>query len=71
MPTQYEDADVKCPFFRRQTTVSITCEGLTEDSVIRLCFTSGKAKDLQARIFCEKRYKNCEIYTMLEKKYEE
>lgn len=71
MPTTYKDVEVKCPFFKEHTKKGITCEGLTEDSIIKLCFLSTESKDLQARVFCNTKYQNCEIYRMLEKKYEE
>lgn len=71
MPYHYEDVDVKCPFFRRQTVVSISCEGLTDEMGIKLCFQNAKAKDIHAVTFCNAKYKYCEIYEMLEKKYEE
>lgn len=71
MATTYKDVDIKCPFYKEQAARSISCEGLTDDSIIKLWFTSPKSKCLHMDIFCSKRYKNCEIYTMLEKKYEE
>jgi hypothetical protein len=71
MPVQYEDVDVLCPFFKRQTVVSISCEGLTDDMGIKLCFQNAKAKDIHAEVFCNCKYKNCEIYGMVEKKYDE
>lgn len=71
MPTTYKDVDVKCPFFKELTKKAISCEGLTDDSTIKLCFAAPKSKDLQLEVFCNKKYKYCEIYTMLEKKYEE
>lgn len=71
MSTTYKDVEIKCPFFKEQNPKNISCEGLVDDSIIKLCFVSPKAKDTQTRIFCEKSYKNCEIYRILEKKYEE
>ena len=71
MATTYKDVDIKCPFFRGQTNNGISCEGLVDHSIVKLCFNSPKDKDAQTKIFCEKHYKNCEIYTILEKKYEE
>lgn len=71
MPYQYKDVDVKCPFFKRQTNVGISCEGLTDEMFIRLCFQTAKAKDTQMEVFCDNHYRKCEIYEILEKKYEE
>lgn len=70
MPEIYEGC-IQCPFFKRIAEQSITCEGITDVCVIRLIFKSKKEKTLHRRIFCDKNYKNCEIYTILEKKYEE
>ena len=71
MATTYKDVDILCPFFKELSKRSISCEGLTDDSILKLWFSSPKSKDLHVEVFCERRYKNCEIYTMLEKKYEE
>ncbi len=71
MPAQYKDVYVKCPFYKRQTAVGISCEGLTDDMVIRLQFTTSKEKEKQMQCFCESRYNNCEIYRVVEKKYDE
>ena len=70
MPLIY-DEDIQCPFFKRIAEQSITCEGITDVCVLRLIFTSKKEKRNHRRIFCCDKYKNCEIYTMLEAKYEE
>lgn len=71
MSTSYRDALIKCPFYKESAKKSISCEGLTEDSIIKLLFNSPKKMVMHCRIFCEHRYKACEIYNMLEKKYEE
>lgn len=71
MSTTYKDVDVLCPFFREQKVQGISCEGLTEDSILKLCFNSPNSKCLHMKVFCQRKYKNCEIYEMLEKKYEE
>ena len=71
MATTYKDVDVICPFFREQAAKYISCEGLTEDSIIKLWFRVQKSKELHSDVFCEGKYKNCEIYRMLEAKYEE
>lgn len=71
MATTYKDSDVKCPFFREQTKRSISCEGIIDESILKLWFEDKKTKDRHSEIFCCNRYCNCEIYSMLEKKYEE
>lgn len=71
MPTTYKDVDIKCPFFKELAARSISCEGLTDDSIIKLWFNSPKSKDLHVEVFCQNKYKNCELYRMLVEKYEE
>ena len=71
MPRTYHEALIICPFYRSMAQKSITCEGITDDCVLKLLFTSPDKRDLHRQIFCECKYKNCEIYTMLENKYEE
>lgn len=71
MSTTYQDVDVLCPFFRELSKRGISCEGLTDDSIIKQWFNSPKGKELHTDVFCKKKYTNCEIYRMLEKKYEE
>lgn len=50
---------------------SIGCEGITDDCFNRIVFKSEELRKSHQQIFCEKKYKNCEIYRMLEAKYEE
>lgn len=71
MATTYKDVEVQCPFFKELTKKGISCEGLTDDSIIKLWFNSPKSKELHSEVFCQKKYKNCEIYRMLEAKYED
>ena len=70
MPNQYKDVYVQCPFYKRQTSVGISCEGLTDDMVISLHFSTSENKKKQMQCFCENRYNNCEIYRIVEKKYD-
>lgn len=71
MPRTYNEGLVQCPFFQSAATKSITCEGITEECILKLIFTSVDARDLHRTIFCDARYRNCEVYQMLEQKYEE
>lgn len=71
MATTFKDVDIQCPFFKELTNKGISCEGLTDESIIKLWFNSPKAKELHTEIFCQKKYQNCEIYKMLEAKYED
>ena len=71
MPRTYNEGLIKCPFYKTIATQSISCEGITEDCTIKLLFISPERRDLHRKIFCEHKYQNCEICTMLEKKYED
>ena len=71
MPRTYNEGLILCPFYQSMTQKCISCEGITDDCTIKLLFTSPEKLNQQRKIFCENKYKNCEIYTILEKKYEE
>ena len=70
MPRTYNESTVVCPFFRTTATSSISCEGITDDCTVKLQFCNGKKRDAHRKIYCERNYKYCEIYRVLEKKYE-
>lgn len=67
----FDERKIKCPFFQTSAKQSISCEGITEDSIIKLIFTTQKRMKLHRQVFCGNRYQNCEIYSMLEEAYEE
>lgn len=60
-----------CPFFRHHAPTQIGCEGITEHCVINIVFDSKAARDQQEKIFCEDRFKWCEIYRAIAEKYED
>lgn len=62
---------IKCPFFRGHEPLVIGCEGITDDSAIRLIFQDKAGRDMQEDIFCKNRFCFCEIYQAIYKKYEE
>ena len=67
----YGDATVLCPFYKASDSKRISCEGVTEGSVIILSYASKEKKNKQKMIFCDRKYQNCEVYRMLEDKYAE
>lgn len=71
MPRTYNEGDIQCPFYQAMATKSITCEGITEECITKLIFKSPEIRDGHRKIFCDAKYQNCEIYIMLEKKYED
>jgi hypothetical protein len=71
MPTMYDDVNAVCPFFRSSGKRKISCEGITDGCITSLEFNSGRKRDLHRKVFCNKKWQNCEIARMLEEKYEE
>ena len=69
--TDYRSVNVVCPFYRRETELKITCEGITDDCLVSVQFFTKKKKDQHQRIFCNKNYPCCEVCQMLMSKYEE
>ena len=70
MPTMYDDVNAKCPYYRTSGKRRITCEGITDMCVNIIEFNAKEYRNMHRRIFCDAKYENCEIYRMLEEKYE-
>ena len=66
----YDERKIRCPFFVTMAKQSISCEGITDDSIIKLIFSSPKGMKLHRSVFCGEKYECCEIYRALEEKYE-
>lgn len=62
-----------CPFYHRNDTNRICCEGVEDNNTINIVF--GAKQDMLAyeKHFCDniERHKKCLVYQMLNKKYEE
>jgi hypothetical protein len=71
MPRLYDIQFAQCPFFISSGKKNVLCEGITDDCTINLKFTSEEKRDQHRRIFCDARYRYCEIFNLLEKKYED
>ena len=71
MSTLYNYVYVQCPYFLRCNKTTITCEGISEGCVTSLEFKREKDNLLHKRVFCDDKYKNCEICRMLDEKNEE
>ena len=56
------EADIRCPFFRKYTARTLTCEGITDGSNIDLNFPTSAGRMQQMDVFCGEHYKNCEIW---------
>ena len=54
---------VWCPFY-------IFCEGITDESFLRLTFVSARAKRQQMEIFCRTKHcEKCELYGAINARY--
>ncbi len=71
IPMPKKNIPPQCPFYLFGGRKTVGCEGVTDDFFIRLVFKAEEKKEAHERIFCDERYKNCEIYRMLMEKYEE
>lgn len=71
MARHQNDIEIQCPFYINTATKSITCEGIVDEAVTKVLFSTTDLRIQHSKIFCECKYKNCEIYRMLEAKYEE
>ena len=61
-----------CPFFVGHSAPEIQCEGLADETRLSIRFNKECDKKLHKRVFCDDRYKNCELCRMLlREKYEE
>lgn len=67
----FRSASVKCPFFRGHTPTEIGCEGITDESVLKLIFPTRSARDRHEDIFCICRYDYCELYRAINTKYDD
>lgn len=67
----YVSKEVICPFYHREDEVGIYCEGVNDESTIKLLYPSREAKGRYRRENCSKSYKKCPIAVMLYQKYGE
>lgn len=71
MARYQNDVFIKCPFYINTAKKSISCEGITDNCVMKILFQTPELRGNHSKIFCEAKYTNCEIYRMLEAKYDE
>ncbi len=63
--------DVKCPYFRQWTSTSVTCESIMDGVLsIRLTFPREYEQANFARENCCQIAPHCEIYRLLNEKYQ-
>ena len=75
MATNYEDINVKCPFFKkidnRKNVKRIRCEGITDTNSTLIDFERTKDMILHKEKYCDCKFKHCPLYKVLDKKYPE
>ena len=73
MRTGYDSKYVVCPFYRRNDTNRICCEGVEDNNTINLVFGSSREMIEYEKCFCDDMdfHQECLLYQMLKKKYEE
>ena len=71
MPTMFDDVEAQCPYFHYSQKKLIVCDGIIEGSTTKIEFNTQGKRNQHRRIFCDSKYKNCEICMMLEAIYNE
>ena len=69
MPRIYDVCLAKCPFFISSGKKSIKCEGVVDDSVIDMGFSSETQRNIFREKYCNSNYQDCVVHRMLEEKY--
>lgn len=59
--------NAKCPFFRKDSALSIHCEGLIDRSSIVQYYRTAEDCSIQFDTFCSEHYRRCEIYDAIVK----
>lgn len=64
--------DVVCPYFRREDSISISCESWVRGATGKLCFRTGEEKRayMARRCKCMEGYPRCLVARINERKYE-
>ena len=71
--SQYVSKYVVCPFYRRNDTNRICCEGVSKENTLNIVFESKNDMLGYEKHYCDAmdRHKECLIYQMLSKKWED
>lgn len=65
-------ANTICPFYIRESEYRITCEGISEDTVLSLGFPSCREKVSWQEAYCSRfEYTKCPIAHIMKEKYGE
>ncbi len=72
MAASWRDGYVKCPYYLRDNRKNrIVCQGIMDGTDLALTFSDQRDYRIQMDTFCQAKYKNCEVYRMLEEIYGE
>lgn len=75
MATSWLDRYAECPFYlrcdREKGRWTISCQGVTDASILQWRFRKKQDFEIQLRTFCCGKFERCEVYEMLEKTFEE
>lgn len=64
------DAYVVCPFYKRNESQMIICEGVKKGTTVHLAFSDSTELKSYKKEYCKCRYQDCLITKMLNRKYE-
>lgn len=70
MATSYMSACVRCPFYKGDEGKRLICEGIDKKCNIHQQYESKDDKRKRMMEYCTKNYKKCELYKILENKYQ-
>lgn len=70
MSTNWRTVYTLCPFYKKETGDRIVCEGVPDQTVTSLNFTSANAKNEFKTIYCEANYKACPYARILYDKWD-
>lgn len=71
MATNYESANIRCPFYKRNESRKIGCEGVEEGSQLVTEYLTKERCKKKIRENCAGNYEKCEVYRMILQKYEQ
>lgn len=73
MPSgSYKQVYVQCPFYKSDDGKSkIVCEGLVEESILSTTFGRRDDYETQITVFCSNHYRKCEIFRIINSKYDD
>lgn len=73
MPSgSYKQVYVQCPFYKHDDGKSkIVCEGVVDESILSITFGRRDDYETQITVFCSDHYRNCEIYRIINSKYDD